>query len=285
MYSVIKNISFLKYWILLVLLNSSSVLFSQKITVIGTNTNGVKDTVQFGFTDQASLGEDPLLGEQNLFGTPVDDYEIRILQRDEANHECSLSQVNGTEVTYPENFDTKINLRDDEDTTLANRLFEIWFSDYSTDSIEIISEINMDGFLSGYSYVHECDDPEFPPPVAILVVADEVYHIAYKVTPGLWVKEFIFILNDQVTTSISDDNDEDDIFLYPNPATDHFIVEAETFRIDKIIIQNLHGQNLQTFNRPQIHQEISMTSMASGLYVVHISFENGTKLVRKVIKK
>ena len=282
---MIKSKAIFKYWILFGLLCNLTTLFGQKITVIGTNTSGIKDTVQLGFSDQATLGEDPALGEENLFGTPVHDYEIRVLQRDEANHECSLSEVNGTEVTYPENFDTKINLRDEEDTTLANRLFEIWFSDYSTDSIEIISEVNLYGFLTGYSYVHDCDDPEFPPPVAIIQVIDDGYHLSYKVTPGLWVKEFIFILLDQAATSISGDDDGDDILVYPNPAADHFIVGTEANKVDRIIIQNFQGQILQTIHNPQVHQEISMTSMASGLYVVHISFENGTKLIRKIIKQ
>ena len=94
----------MRFFTLLFILSCSISSFCQNVSVIATNYSGIKDTVRFGFANDASLEEDTLLGEKNIFLTPVNGFEGRILQRDSNNFNCA-KLIDLSDVYYQNNFD------------------------------------------------------------------------------------------------------------------------------------------------------------------------------------
>lgn len=277
----------MRFLSLAIFLVYSTHTLSQNVTLMATHDSGARDTVTFGFNADASLEEDPWLGENNLFLTPVNGFEGRILQRDMDHYSCAIL-FDHTEVYYQNNFDSKINYRDPLDTTSQNRLFEVWYSDNQLDSIKIISDRVLREFFYALILVGDCHhDP--PPPVGILVIEDDtIKQIEFKLPAGLGINHFIFFTAPQITTSIDKvtSDRETDISLYPNPTSGHFFIHhSGDIEIEDILIYNSIGQLIRHFDSFPGKSEIDMSAYSHGSYAVIFLLKNGKQIIRKLVKQ
>jgi len=121
-------------------------LFSQaqRVTVyIGVDNVFLTDSVVIGFESNATIGIDPLLGEENLWNVPMAPYDIRSTQRDEQNFSCAYETGEGiNEIYYEENLDSKLDLRDPNDLSIKNRTFEINYFNDSLINESIFLKVN-----------------------------------------------------------------------------------------------------------------------------------------------
>ena len=265
-------------------------LHAQVMTLIATHQNGLRDTLRFGFLQNATLDEDIPLGEENIFMIPVNGYEGRILQRDSSNFSCVM-QLDDSEIYYTNNFDSKTNYRDIQDTTLQNRFFEIWYSDNQTDSMEMICDIPIKSFLEGaYIYPLDCNGM-YPSPVGLLVIQDDtIKHIKYQLQHGLGIKEHIFITRTNlVITSIEEQNYSDkdnEIMIYPNPAFDRFYYQPRNqVEVKEIVIYDPVGRVIERFKDKPAGHAIDLNGYAGGTYMVLFILENGEQKVKVVLKQ
>lgn len=84
-----------------------------------------------------------------------------------------------------------------------------------------------------------------------------------------------------IQTALSTENFTKNTFkLYPNPTSGIVTVQSET-AIKNITIYNQIGQLISNQNDTQI----DLSNAPSGIYILHIDFENGQKSVQKIIKK
>lgn len=274
--------------LLLCLLTISIQSNGQILTLITTLTDGSKDTVKFGFVDGATQGEDASLGEMNVFMTPTNGYEGRILQRDSSNFSCAM-ELDRTRIYYPENFDTKVNYRDRLDTTLQNRLFEVWYSDGQTDSMEMICDIPFSSFLNGaLLYSIDCI---WDPPVGILVIQDDTLkHIKFKMQLGLGVKQINFITNPEInTTSLAKGKpikETIEINIFPNPTNDKICINSNRLEeIEDVVIYTSIGGVVDHFKSMPINAEIDISEYANGIYMIVLVLKNGEHLIKRIIKQ
>lgn len=275
--------------LLFCLLTISLLSTAQTMTVITTLEDGQMDTLRFGFVQNATLQVDAALGEENIFMTPVTDYEGRILQRDESNYSCAM-ELNTNQVYYPDNFDSKVNYRDITDTTIQNRLFELWFSDNLTDSLELICDIPLATFIyTGLLFHFDCfGDPTLPP--AILAVLDDTAkHIKISMPLNLGIKQFIFITRPDILIASLEEENEDfaqgHLLLYPNPTKSTFsISHPKPENISYVSIHDLTGSLLEQYESFEAVMEISLESYASGVYVVTCVLKNGKRESHKILK-
>ena len=264
--------------------------YTQTMTIITTLTDGSRDTVKIGFVPDATLGEDIALGEQNVFMSPVNGYEGRILQRDSTNFSCA-EEIDGSRIYYPDNFDSKINYRNPEDTSLQNRLFEIWYSDEQTDSVELICDIPIRSFLfTAHQYIIDCfGDP--PSPMGILVIQDDtIKHIKYATTFGLGIKQLIVFAKPAIqTTSLDEMTDTDekmDINVYPNPTSGKLSVQSPNAQeIREILIYDSIGHSIGRFDPPSVSTEIDLSPYSSGMYVGVFVLRNGERVSKVILKQ
>lgn len=260
------------------------------MTVITTLTNGLRDTIRFGFVSNATLNEDNSLGEQNIFMTSVNGYEGRVLQRDSSNFSCAM-ELNYSRMYYSVNFDSKVNYRNLLDTSLQNRLFELWYSDNQTDSVEFICDIPLNSFLFyGLLYPFDCfGDP--PSPRAIVEIEnDTVKHAKVKLQPGLGIKQFIFITNPNITLTSLDERisakHDLDISVYPNPTLGRFFIQPPNSQeIKEILIYDYVGKLIEQFDSMSYTSGFDLSQYVSGVYIVKIALKNGEYVIKMISKQ
>ena len=280
----------MRYFILIGLFTISINSHTQTMTVITTLTNGLRDTLKFGFVQNGTLGEDIVLGEKNIFSTPINGYEGRILQRDSINFSCAM-QYNESRVYYPGNFDSKVNYRNLLDTSLQNRLFELWYTDNQTDSLEFRCDIPLKSFLLyGLLAPQDCfGDP--PSPIGISEITDDtVRQIKEKLQPGLGIKQFILITNPNITITALDEKaptkNTMDIIVYPNPTFNSFsVLCSKPQELTEILVFDSIGQLIQHDNSIHNKNEIDLRQYSEGLYLVTFVLRSGEHITKRIVKQ
>jgi alpha-galactosidase len=77
----------------------------------------------------------------------------------------------------------------------------------------------------------------------------------------------------------------DTAILYPNPSADIFKIESEK-SIRAIQVRSAEGKNVfEKKNLKNIQYDLNMTAHKSGLYIVNVTYADGTGKVFKIIKK
>ncbi|HET8838749.1 MAG TPA: T9SS type A sorting domain-containing protein [Flavobacteriaceae bacterium] len=72
------------------------------------------------------------------------------------------------------------------------------------------------------------------------------------------------------------------INVFPNPASD-FVFIKSPYEIEAVEIFTLNGEKLQ--NAFSEANRIDMRSLVSGIYFIKLSGENGSQVVKKIVKK
>jgi len=80
---------------------------------------------------------------------------------------------------------------------------------------------------------------------------------ALNITAGVGVNEF-----------------NNNVSVYPNPATDVLNVSANS-NIQSVEIMNLMGQTVQSYNANDLFTQINISSLSNGMYMVRVNTENG----------
>ncbi|MDR2836555.1 MAG: T9SS type A sorting domain-containing protein [Bacteroidales bacterium] len=76
---------------------------------------------------------------------------------------------------------------------------------------------------------------------------------------------------------------EQDMFVYPNPASDYFYVNS-TETIDNISIVNINGQTLLEMKSVNDKQKINISNFNAGTYFIIVTNNNGTKISKLLVK-
>jgi len=85
-----------------------------------------------------------------------------------------------------------------------------------------------------------------------------------------------------IITGLSNDLKNDDIIIYPNPATDHLTIEVN--QNATIEISNTEGQLIKTFTSAAAKASIDISTLPCGVYIMQIKTANGVA-VRKFIRE
>ena len=84
-----------------------------------------------------------------------------------------------------------------------------------------------------------------------------------------------------------DDNQLDEIAVYPNPTNNEIVLDLQTINpslLEKILIFDLQGKMLKTYNpSDRIIQKINVGDLASGYYLMHIYTGSSAQSIRKFI--
>ena len=87
---------------------------------------------------------------------------------------------------------------------------------------------------------------------------------------------------DQTLLGNNDINNNLEFSLYPNPANNRLSISSTTNPITKVEIYNLLGQRVLDFNFSETtSEEINISSLKSGIYLVHINNHTTKKLIVK----
>jgi hypothetical protein len=89
--------------------------------------------------------------------------------------------------------------------------------------------------------------------------------------------------NKVASLAIANFEKQDEVYLYPNPATDYFTLNTAT---SKVQIFSVSGQLMKSFNSGQTSSyQYTVSDLSNGIYVVKAYDENDELQLMKFIKK
>ena len=76
--------------------------------------------------------------------------------------------------------------------------------------------------------------------------------------------------------SVEDNNLENDITLYPNPAKQQFFIKSTFVNLNKVVIYDISGRMVSDFDFSETSRTkiINLINVSKGMYFVNIHFEN-----------
>ncbi len=112
------------------------------------------------------------------------------------------------------------------------------------------------------------------------LIQDVLYWEETEVIPGVFTYSWAFLYGNVGTLGI-DDVSHTTISIYPNPVSEMLYVDSSE-PIKTIKIFNKIGQLVRSNSN---YNKIDTENMQSGLYIVHVYFENGQSEIQKLIKE
>jgi hypothetical protein len=74
------------------------------------------------------------------------------------------------------------------------------------------------------------------------------------------------------------------VTIYPNPTSDYVTIETEGEVLKAISIYTLEGKFVQTVTATTAKQQIAVSQLATGIYLVEMETTMGHKLVKRLMK-
>jgi len=108
---------------------------------------------------------------------------------------------------------------------------------------------------------------------------------------GLWndlisTNSIYYLIEYSNVLSIQDLELKSNISIYPNPFNNFITIDNNnSVAINRINIFNLLSQKIKTINPDEIiHNEINVSSLDNGMYILNVHFENGELISQKIVK-
>ncbi|KJS07515.1 MAG: hypothetical protein VR77_00375 [Flavobacteriales bacterium BRH_c54] len=261
------------------------------ITLYFEDNAGRKDTITFGMSDSATVDIDTAFNEVDIYGTPYDSLDIRIIQRDTNNYECIGNYLYSTQNDpqfFTTNRDLKTDIRDintfyygsisgtfeiafrnvifpitikADEQNYANSMFAGWSVFYALDSN---CSGNMHYDLSNLVLSHSND--------SLIMYDSTITNLIFKFDHEVGINEF------RKTTPTWK--------IQPNPAQSNITLSGISIFDGKIEILNLLGEivlskNVFESNNPSVAVEY----LKNGIYFIrYYNNETKTYSTNKLIK-
>lgn len=252
-------------------------LFAQEIKVVIVDSSGQRDSVIFGFNPNSKIGEDPNLGEINLFGTPMKPFDIRIIQRDSSSYFNCDSIYSPKREIYASNFDSKINIRPFDLNNIHSRTFEIIINCSKLTKLSFSSELIDLGLGTDYELSQDTCGLG-----GIMSIAQSVKDFDL-ISLNPWFKNLqkIKLISQKVITTNNKDVIDNNVKVYPNPAKTYFWVENPELDVLHIEVFDLFGKILlrQKANNNVNKVKVLIENMINGSYLVRV--QSKKKIITK----
>ena len=259
-----------------------TVLSAQTFKLIVVDSKQNKDTVSFGnpFLMDASTGVDVQLGEKNIYGFPYNTLEIRSIQRDSLNHHCLIDQRWSYENLYfNQNLDMKIDYRFSHQ--------DGWYKEPESRNYEfIIKGQNYPIYILGQSDVGSGD--------FYFKLLDSACNFIKEATVNYFNKpDTLFVINDKSYNTILsfimepagiDQVETDKFKIYPNPFSESFKIENNTWSCFEFEIINVTGNVIYKSGGLSKTFETNLSFLDKGLYLLRLTDPDKLTYVRKILK-
>lgn len=86
-------------------------------------------------------------------------------------------------------------------------------------------------------------------------------------------------------TSINDPSDQTLIKIYPNSVTDRLTIEWSGGQAANLTVFSADGKLIREVRQMSSGNQVDVTSWSNGIYIIHLQFPDGKRVVRKVVKQ
>jgi hypothetical protein len=268
----------LLYSILIFFVNQ--LLFAQEIKVVIVDSSGQRDSVVFGFNPNSKIGEDPNLGEINLYGIPMKPFDIRIIQRDSSSYfTCDSFSIPKREF-YANNFDSKINIKPFDLNNIHSRTFEIIINCSKLTKMSFSSELIDLGLGTDYELYHDTCSVG-----AIMSITQSIKDFdLISFIPRLMQLPKLKFISQKIITATKLEKTSNNYKVYPNPAKTYFWVENTELDILQIEVFDLFGRSVirKISNNNESAVKIAINDIINGSYLIKIRTSKET-IIRQLI--
>jgi len=244
------------------------------------DSSGQRDSVVFGFNPNSKIGEDPNLGDINLYGTPMKPFEIRIIQRDSSSYfNCDSNYIPRREI-YASNFDTKINIKPFDLNNIHSRTFEIIIKSKNLAKISFSSELIDLGLGTDYELCHDtCSACVI---MEILESTKEFDLMSFN--PRFIQLQKIKLISQNINTETKLEKISNNYKVYPIPAKNYFWVDNPELDILQIEVFDLFGRSVirKVSNNNESAIKIAINDIINGSYLIKIRTRKET-IIRQLI--
>lgn len=263
------------------LIFNNQLLFSQEIKVVIVDSSGQRDSVVFGFNPNSKIGEDPNLGEINLYGTPMKPFEIRIIQRDSSSYfNCDSNYIPRREI-YASNFDSKINIKPFDPNYIHSRTFEIIIKSTNLTKVLFSSELIDLGLGIVYELYHDTCSAG-----AIMGITQSIKEFdLITFIPRLMNLQKIKLISLNINTATKLEKTSNYYKVYPNPTKTYFWVDNPELDILQIEVFDLFGRCVlkQEANNHEAKVNVSINNLVNGSYLVRLQFGKKTMTEQLIV--
>lgn len=255
-------------------------LFSQEIKVVIVDSSGQRDSVVFGFNPNSKIGEDPNLGEINLYGTPMKPFDIRIIQRDSSSYFNCDSFYSLKRDIYASNFDSKINIKPFDKNNIHSRTFEIIIKSTNLAKILFSSDIIDLGLGTDYELYHDTCSVG-----GIMAITQSIKDFdLISFFPRLMQLPKIKLISQKIITDTKLEKTSNNYKVYPNPTKTYFWVENPELDILQIEVFDLFGRCVirKVSNNNESDIKITINDIINGSYLIKIRTRKET-IIRQLI--
>lgn len=116
--------------------------------------------------------------------------------------------------------------------------------------------------------------------VSLLSIDDELL----TVKNSEYEKKVNIIIRDFETIDISENQSENEISIYPNPATDYIILNLKGIKANRVEIYNCIGEKKLNTNFSVENPKVFINSLSSGVYFLKVYNANGIVAYKKFVK-
>lgn len=269
----------LLYSFLLIFINQ--LLFSQEIKVVIVDSSGQRDSVIFGFNPNSKIGEDPNLGEINLYGTPMKAFDIRIIQRDSSSYFNCDSIYSPKREIYASNFDSKINIKPFDLNNIHSRTFEIIINCSKLTKLSFSSELIDLGLGTDYELCHDSCSAG-----AIMAISQSIKDFdLISFFPRLMQLPKIKLISQKIITATKLEKTSNNYNVYPIPAKNYFWVENPELDVLQIEVFDIFGRRAlkQKTNNNETKVKVLINDLVNGSYLVKVQSDKKTMTKQLIV--
>ncbi|MCB9360126.1 MAG: T9SS type A sorting domain-containing protein [Flavobacteriales bacterium] len=272
----------------LIILNLSVKAQDFSIQFFVEDNIGRKDTITLGINTSSTLGIDSSLGEVDIYNTPFDSLDIRVIQRDSANHNCirtDFYSYNSPNLYFPNNIDTKIDFRPFIYTNFysLNLNFEIFINAVEYPVTVRADYTGLQGhFFDGYSSAFLIDPASCEAVVNsyIYSYSSTGYDSIFTLPNNSWNT---FVVHFEHEVGVNELNSSK-INIHPNPTTEQQTISLEESKTGTLLIRNSIGQIIHQEKFENTSQFNINLNEPPGIYFLQLETD-GQVITRKIIKQ
>lgn len=272
----------MKKVIILALIICSYALQAQeelKLKFIIENSSQVSSTVVIGRDYSATVGIDESFNEENIYGTELNEVDLRSIQRSEGFHECLNSSIwdnSGNPLYFENNMDLKIDMRNMDFEDSYNSCFEIKMT---ANNYPLNLIVDASGWDSGSLhffwiglYDNNCEQVK-----QVDLFNGDVTNLEIEEAEA--IDRIIVKLNHEVSVK---ENKMSFFEIIPNPISSEGIIKFKNKVQGNIEIYSTNGVKVfEAKSRNEIR--MSSSQLISGMYIVKYSDEKGKVDFKKLI--